>query len=514
MERSVARWRLLVAGAAVLALVAGSAVGVSLASASGVACAGPASGGDWPSYGHDLSNTRAQPAETLIGASQASTLSPVWTATVVPGSSPASSAGIPQLQSTPVVVDGCVFAGGSNGQEVALNAATGALVWRSAVLGDPANAGLGGIIVGAPAVTGGLVIVPIDQSSSPFLVGLSEKTGRLVWKSAPISTYPGAYTNGSVAAYDGMVLLGFSPPEGDPNGQGGTAILSRATGRVLDITNTVPKADQSQGFSGGGIWSTPAIDPQTGSAYIGAGNPYNKQADDRNTNAILKMDLQPGPLFGHIVAAYKGNVDQYEAPELTQTPVCAQSQNTPLDTFPLDDPACGQFDLDFGASPNLFTDKFGHLLVGDLQKSGYYHAAYADTMEGAWRTPIGGPCAVCNADSTAVAGGSVFAVGTPGGIAAALDQSTGNPQWVSPVGDAAHYGSVSYADGVVYTIDSLGALDAFDASTGAPLLHLPLAASTQQLAAGLTSAGVAIARHTVYVEVGGDIVALQPSALP
>jgi polyvinyl alcohol dehydrogenase (cytochrome) len=508
----VHRWLLL--GGVGAMVLAGTTVGVSMASASPAGCAAAAEGGDWPGYGHDLSNTRTQPDETDLGPSQASTLAPVWTATVVSGSSTTSSAGASQLNSTPIVVDGCVFAGGTDGTEVALNADTGALVWRSPVLGDVSTAGGGGLIVGAAAVTGGNVIVPVNQSGGPFLVALSERTGHVVWTSAPIYNYPGANTNGSVVAYNGLVLLGFSPPEGDPNGQGGIAILSAANGKILDITDTVPKTDQSQGFAGGGVWSTPAIDPTTGFAYIGAGNPYDKQADDRNTNAILKMDLKPGPQFGRIVAAYKGNVDQYQAPELAQSPVCAASESTPLDTFPLDDPGCGQLDLDFGASPNLFTDKFGNLLVGDLQKSGYYHAAYADTMEGDWATPVGGPCALCNAASPAVAGGSVFAVGTPGGVAVALDGSSGSPQWASPVADGAHYGAVSTADGVAYTVDSLGALDAFDTSDGAPVLHLPLIASTQQVAAGLTSAGVAIARHTVYVEVGGDIVALQPNATP
>jgi len=80
-------------------------------------------------------------------------------------------------------------------------------------------------------------------------------------------------------------------------------------------------------------------------------------------------------------------------------------------------------------------------------------------------------------------------------------------RWAGPVGDGVHYGSVSTADGVVYTLDSLGCLDAFDASTGVPLLHRPVSVDSGQLAAGLTSSGVAIARHTVYVEAGNAVVA-------
>ena len=498
--------------AAVAALAtAASTLGVVGARATG-SCAGAAPGGDWTSYGHDLSNTRTQAAEHSLGPAAAATLAPAWSVPVA-AAGPPSSGGVPAapLNGTPVVADGCVFAGGADGYVVARNADTGAPVWRSRQLGLPAEAGLGGVIAGSVAVDGSRVIVLVNRSGGPFAVALDEATGTVAWQSPPVYRYPGAYTNANPVVYDGMLIYGFSPPEGDPKGQGGFALLDVTDGHVITVTDTVPPADQEQGFAGGGIWSAPAVDPGTGYGYLGAGNPYSKQMEDRNTNAILKIDLNRGPGLGRIVAAYKGNVDQYEASQLTQTPVCAASENTPLDTFPLDDPACGQLDLDFGASPNLLTDGAGHELVGELQKSGYYHAAFADTMERAWAAPIGAPCAVCNADSTALAGGRIFAVGTPGGVAVALDARNGSPGWASPVADGVHYGSVSTADGVVYTVDSLGFLDAFDATTGAPLLHRPLSPDAGQPAAGLTSAGVAIARDTVYVEAGGDLIAYRPA---
>jgi outer membrane protein assembly factor BamB len=128
-------------------------------------------------------------------------------------------------------------------------------------------------------------------------------------------------------------------------------------------------------------------------------------------------------------------------------------------------------------------------------------------MTSAWANPIGLPCALCNADSTAVDSGAIFAVGTPGGVMTSLTASGGSLRWADPIADGVHYGSVSTADGVVYTLDSLGCLDAFDASSGAPLLHRPVSGDSGELAAGLTSSGVAIARHTVYVEAGNSVVA-------
>ncbi|HET6793307.1 MAG TPA: PQQ-binding-like beta-propeller repeat protein [Acidimicrobiales bacterium] len=496
-------------GAAVALVPTLGTAGSPAGAATAPPCSSASVAGDWTSYGHDLSNSRNQPAETTIGTTAAATLAPAWSATVIPNGS-----GLSALNGTPIVADGCVFVGGTDGRVTAVNADTGAPVWQSAVLGDTANAGGGGLIVGSVVVDRGRVIAMINETGGPYAVALDEHSGKLVWKSPPVDNYPGAWTNANPVVYNGMVFFGFSVPEGDPKGQGGFGLVDEGDGHIITVTDTVPPADQAQGYAGGGIWSTPAVDPSTGFAYVGAGNPFSKQLEDRNTNAILKIDLNKGPGLGRIVAAYKGNVDQYQAQQLTQAPTCAASENTPLDSFTLDDPACGQLDLDFGASPNLFTDGLGHLLVGDLQKSGYYHVAYADTMERAWATPIGAPCALCNADSAAATGGSVFAVGTPGGVMTSLAANFGTLQWASPVADGIHYGSVSTADGVVYTVGSDGSLDAFDSATGAPLLHRPMSADAAQPVAGLTSSGVAIARHTVYVEDGGVLIAYRPGALP
>jgi hypothetical protein len=190
-------------------------------------------------------------------------------------------------------------------------------------------------------------------------------------------------------------------------------------------------------------------------------------------------------------------VDQYSQTlqVLSQTPACAGTADQVL---PLDDPACGQLDLDFGAAPNLFRDAAGQLLVGDLQKSGVYHVADATTMKPAWTQIVGLSCQVCNAASTAVDAAGVYLEGTPGGLLWSLSHN-GPQQWVSPVGDGAHYQAISTANGVVYTLDSAGTLGAWDAATGLPVLRRPLSLDTANADVAATSAGITIADHTVFV---------------
>lgn len=461
-------------------------------------------GGDWTSYGGDDANSRSQPQERSLPPAVAASLSPAW----VFSTATHHDAGV--LDSTPVESGGCVFVGSSTGRLYAVDARTGTLVWsyRAPV----ATGDLGGDLVGAPAVVGDLVVVLVNQAGDgdhgPYAVALDRATGARVWRSAPIVTDDGYYTNAGAAVFDGLLFFGFSPPEGAAAGQGGFALLDARTGKVRAVTDTVSPAHQRKGYAGGGIWSTPAYDPAGGYAYVGAGNPYSKQIEDVHTNAILKVDMDPGrSTFGKIVGSYKGNVDQYTSTlqALTQTPACASTADQ---NFGVDNPVCGQLDLDFGAAPNLFRAPSGRLLVGDLQKSGVYHVAFADTMGKDWTALVGASCQVCNAASTATHGSSVLAVGTPAGLMTALAKRGGAVDWTSPVLDGVHYQSVSTADGVVYTYDGNGFLDAFDAATGVPVLRRPVSADVGTSAANLSSAGVAIADHTVFVAASGGVGAI------
>src|SRR3954471_4778429 len=272
-------------------------------------------GGDWRSYGADLSNSRSQPAETTIDPTRAATLAPRWTVPVT------ASGATGQYNSTPVVADGCVFAGTSDGDVVALNADTGALVWHTRFTAP--TSGLGGTIVGATVVDRGRVFVLIDEqadgsgaTSGPYAVALDETNGKTVWQSARFHTDNGDYTNASPAVIPAgaqrLLFAGWSPAEGNSLGQGGFVLINTATGKTIVTTDTIPKADQAQGYAGGGIWSAPAYDASTGYGYIGASNPYSKSLEHPYTNALLKIDLDPSrPTFGSIVGSYKGNVDQY-----------------------------------------------------------------------------------------------------------------------------------------------------------------------------------------------------------
>jgi polyvinyl alcohol dehydrogenase (cytochrome) len=461
-------------------------------------CAKPDKGGEWRSFGHDLSNTRAQPGEHTIAAAAAADLESHWAVSV------ASIGGEGGLQSTPIVADGCVFAGSTSGTVFALNADTGKLVWKTTTGKGPF---LGGIF--APTVQGGRVYLNVNGTGGPFAEALDEQTGRLLWHTPILYKGDGKRTNASTVIYDGLMLSEWSGADGSLKGDGGFAVIDADTGRILKKTFVVPPKLQKQGMGGGGLWSTAAVDPATGYAYAGSGNPGGVK-QHRYTNSVLKIDLNRGSeTFGEIVDAFSGQPDQYFAQlrVLEQLPTCGPMPQT------LEHAECGQIDMDFGAAPNLFRNARGDLMVGTLQKSGVYHAIYADTMQGAWSSTVAATCHLCNADATAYDGKRIYVAGSPGSALFALNKNDGSYAWAAPIVDGTHYEAITVANGVVYTTDTKGNLDTFDAETGLPLFSRPMSADTGGDVCTSLSGGVSVARNSVYatcdtgVSGGGWIIA-------
>lgn len=457
------------------------------------ACAKGSPGGEWRSYGGDLQNTRHQPKEKDIGVDNAIDLAPTFRFST-------TSAGADgAFQSPPVIADGCVYASTSTGWVFALNADTAEVVWAT-----QATDGTGGDVGStySPSVFDGRVYLAGQNSEGPVAFALDQDTGELVWATKPLRKAI-LYGGASVVVHDGLVFVGLSGGEGggqpgriegDPNMRGSYALIDAKSGNVLKHEWVIPDSD-SPPYAGAGIWATAAVDEKSDYAFVGTGNPYGPTKDYRTANSILKIDIDRGrKTFGEIVDVYKGDVDQWLAPlsALTDTPVCTAGPAT------IDYPQCGQLDLDFGASPNLYRSDKGDLIVGSLQKSGTYHAVYTDTMSEAWTTLMGLPCFPCNAGTTATDGKSVFGVGTPGGLVMGIEGSHGNYQWVTPIGEATHYQATSVANGVVYAIDAKGMFYGFDATTGAPVVARSMGADVSD-GCSTQGGGIAIARNTVFI---------------
>src|SRR5438105_15214133 len=166
----------LVAGLALSTLGIGSTAAAS-ATASAPCTTSPASGGDWPFYGHDAANTRTQPVATGLGPAAVAGLAPKWTFSTT------STGDGTGFNTTPVVYDGCVFIGSFGGVAYALDAMTGHVVWQRKL--DAPNPGSGGVIVGAAAVDGSAVVYLVDEFAAPYAIALNRSTGAVVRTTQP-----------------------------------------------------------------------------------------------------------------------------------------------------------------------------------------------------------------------------------------------------------------------------------------------------------------------------------------
>lgn len=197
------------------------------------------------------------------------------------------------------VADGVVFVSHGYGVLVALDAATGAEIWRQA---------LGGTGSGAPAVYKGIVYVMASDDTG---WALSAKTGRVLWRttaSADVSNVLGAP---APAVSDDFVLFGFG--SGDVQAifrRGGlrrwsTAVVGERPGyalsRIGDVTgapvifgDVVYVGNQSGRLIalelglGSRVWT--AADGVTGPVFP-AGNSVFAISDQ---NALLRLDASSG----------------------------------------------------------------------------------------------------------------------------------------------------------------------------------------------------------------------------
>lgn len=497
MRRSVLPARR-VAGALI---AVGLGLAASPANAQAAPCAeAPDPRGEWPTYGHDLTNSRAQPAERSIGVDTVAALEPAWIYK-------AEGA----VNSTPIVAGGCVFVGSSDGTVTARDADDGKKVWAKNL--PVKEAAFGGGLVGAPALTRDSVLVALNQEGSPYLASLDRATGKERWRTT-IDTQKTSGTNASVVVHDGLAFIGFfgSPAPGDAE-SGGFALIDAETGKLVKRTYTIDEKSVKEGFSGAGMWSTPAIDTKADLAYVGTSNPHSAQQEHERANSLVKIDLRrKSATFGEILDVYKGRPDSYVEGGADQ-PAC----ETAPDVYyvPPFSATCVQLDLDFGASPSLFVDAAGNQRLGDLEKSGDYHVVDPKGMTGVWRQTVGVPCFACNAASPAATGGTVFTAAGPPGQLFALDGESGAVKGAGALTGPSTYNAVSVANGLVYAVDSAGFLNVYDAANG--MLQIEkreLAVDTgESMTSAATSSGVAIARGTAFVAATSHVIALRPSAV-
>lgn len=247
---------------------------------------------DWPKYRRDLNNTGLS-IETGISSANVDRLKRTWkfdTGTKI-SASPAVA-----------TVDGVrrVYVGNWDGTFYAVDADAGVFSWSFAVdrVGTTNCAPTGRCrIASSPAVADGKVYFGAENA---FVYALDAATGALVWKTQLGDPDLGFEIWSSPAVNGGVVYVGVASHNSAPCVVGRVVALDGATGSEVWSFDTIDQATCPSGVClGAGVWSSPAIDTQFGILYVGTGNSGKgcAPATENATNypdGVLALDLSTG----------------------------------------------------------------------------------------------------------------------------------------------------------------------------------------------------------------------------
>ena len=388
----------------------------------------PADAGDWPLYGHDVSRTSYNPAETVIGAGNLSQVAPRWQANVGMSTFPSSS--------SPSIANGKVYVGSSksSGPNFFLfDAVTGAPVW-SANLGFTNDCSLVGI-GSSSAVSGNVVAV---GGGDRAYYGLDATSGAQLWREE-MNVGPSGFAWASPLFANGLCYIGIASNCDAPSVRGEVRALTALSGTLQANQYFVP-----QGQDGAGIWNSPALSPDGNTLIVTTGEDY--RADNGPYNrAIVSLD-----------------------------PITLQIRQSNQQGALNDD-------QDFGSTPVFFHDSQGRSLVGASHKDDVFYAYGVDNIQAGpvWQLGIGTNVGMMPAYDPDFGDGGTLIVGGQSGVEStlfAVDPATGATRW-GPVELAEFHGNVAIANGLIYVNGGRDGVCVLDEATGTILRTLMPTAS-------------------------------------
>jgi len=432
----------------------------------------------WQFSGQNLDDSRNQPNETIINASNVNSLVPLWIY---------NAAG--SVSVSPVVEGNRVYFPDWAGYLYSVDRYTGQTFWRAKI--SDFDGYSGAVLRVSPAIYGNELFFGDNQGySTPHnganLIAVNRFTGELLWITQ-IDPHPAAIVTGPAVVYNGVVYQGVSSSEealaDGPTYpcctfRGSVVAVNAATGKIIWQNYTVPDNNgAADEYSGGAIWQEPVVDPTRGLLYVGTSNNYslpaavldcqtktpnasNCESPNDHFDSVLAMDLQTGKI------RWSRRLYGYDV----WTVACI----IPKPGVECPSPHGPDYDLG-GSGGNLLSN-----LVGFGQKSGMYWALNPENGNLLWGTMVG-PAGILW--GTATDGQRIYVAISDASQAAytltsgqkitwgswsALDASTGKILWqtADPTPHTLDIGSVSVANGVLYTSSYDGHMYALDAATG------------------------------------------------
>jgi polyvinyl alcohol dehydrogenase (cytochrome) len=378
-------------------------------------------------YLYDLSHSSFASQETQINPTNVGTLQPAWTFTGKP------------FGGAPTIVGGVLYIGDWSGAFYAINAADGSVVWQqnagvSAPPENPDGCLPATGVTGQAVVKSDIVFVPGGDSA---VYAFEQTAGSQLWRGPLADPASGSYLWSSLQLVDHSIYLGIASLADCPLVQGAIARIDLANPPTTVVKYLIPADDP-----GAGLWSTPAVDPQSGTVYITTGNGTQDADSGSWGSSFLSLDAQTFEVTGYFFLPTVLDVD----------------------------------DDDWGSSPTLFQAADGTPLVAATAKDGLLYCLRRSDMALVWTATLAlgcdSPQSGCGSLSTPAFDGNWLYVGSGGpdfdhlymGSVYAIDPSTGAQIWQHSVNGPV-IAPVTVANGVIFASTAAGVV-ALDAGTG------------------------------------------------
>ena len=251
---------------------------------------------DWSHYGNDLGNMRFLDADQ-INPTNVAQLKPAWvfhTGVLDKGAS---------LEVSPIVVNGTMYATSGHDDVFALDAATGQQKWVYHAVPDmPPLSQLsiccGNVNRGIGFGNGKVFLGRLDA----VLVALNATSGAVLWKTPVVDYHQGFSITMAPQYVNGLVIVGVAGGEFRVRGQ--VVAYEAETGRQAWRFFTTGPGPTWEGDSwkhgGAPVWQTPAVDTDLGLVYVSTGNAapdingQNREGQNLYTASVVALDLSTG----------------------------------------------------------------------------------------------------------------------------------------------------------------------------------------------------------------------------
>jgi PQQ-dependent dehydrogenase (methanol/ethanol family) len=451
---------------------------LALASSAAVAAQEASPGSQWLSYNNRLDGQRYSPLKEIT-PENVSQLGEVCRVQVD---------GPTSFHAGMVVSDGTIYT--STGRyTLALDATTCAVKWKHTYIPDeersgPSNRGV--------AVMDGRVF---RGTGDARLLALDAATGKVLWKNVLGTGALGESASMAPLAWQGVVYMGIAGSEFGVRGR--VMAFDAATGKELWRFNTIPMGKETGAETwlkpetaktgGGGIWGAMSVDPSTGELLVPVGNAWPdidkayRPGKNLFTTSVVVLDARTGALkWWHQTAP-----EDWQDLDLVAAPVVYRV-------------GAAKDILAFGGKDGYVTalDRDSHKVLFRTPVTTIVQAPPVPTKEGVkacpgyaggveWNGPgldrlnnqlIVGAVDVCFlvklGSNTKYRygepefGGSVEPVGDSTGWITAMDAETGAVRWKYHAEKPVVAGVTPTASGITFTGDLAGNLLVFNSKTG------------------------------------------------